>query len=115
MKNMELRVINKVTFSQPNIQKTAAQKQVRQEISFGAKEAESVKQPSKAKKGLILAAAAAVLALPIILCKIPTPKIQSLRLCQEKLKAFMQQTVKPMLDKLMHRTPSANAGLNIVR
>jgi hypothetical protein len=108
-------VITKISLSQPVIKKPEKVNLNQQNVSFGAKDAEGKKNGSGVKKAAILAAAAVVLAVPIILAKAPVGKIKVLGNLQTKLKTFLQQTVKPFLDKVMGKTVSADAGINVIR
>ncbi|MEW5821235.1 MAG: hypothetical protein AB1782_13665 [Cyanobacteriota bacterium] len=108
-------MITNISLSQPKVKKPEKVNTNNQNLSFGANKSEATQKKSSAKKGAIIVAAAALLALPILLAKAPVGKFKSLAALQDKLKIVLQEKVKPLLDKLMGKATSANAGLNVVR
>lgn len=102
------------TAQQP-VAKVKAQQPITFTSSKEKEEVATVEKKSSLKKAFILGAAAILLAVPIVLCKIPVSKIKSLQGVQDKLINFMKNTVKPTLDKLVGRVTMGNQGLNVIR
>lgn len=110
--------LNTVLITNPSLQRASSLQRNSTTITFGASQsAKNSSNPSGTRKALVLTLATIILAVPIILCRIPVGRIRPLKSLQDKFKTLMQTKLnpKPVLDKLMGKAQTSNSGINIVR
>lgn len=110
--------VNTQPITQTN-QQPVTKVKVQQPITFTSsnekEDVSSANKKSSLKTAFILGAAAVLLAIPIVLCKVPVGKMKSLQGLQDKLIDIMKNVVKPALDKLVGRVTPGNQGLSVIR
>lgn len=111
-------MIKNVKISTPASLKPTNHSKPHKNLSFCAdKSNETEKSGSSRVRKLAKAiTVVAVLALPLVLLKIPPEKMGPFKGVQEKINTFIETKVQPLISKAFaKKVPQGNPGLNIVR